>query len=173
MVKLTSAPRIVVYHYVIVVQWCCCSTGYASYGQVTSFWSFFCITGNDDHLLPRKRIGRYCAVPTSTSGWCLCIYAEYACVVEQPTSIHSRVQLEHYKNKICDKHHLLWRKQSISTPCGCIFPLQFKNSLCYLEQRYPTNYETANLPQVIMTSDEEWDPFVYTNSAHEIVILKL
>ena len=61
---------------------------------------FVSITGVGDHLLPQKRIGRYCAVSTSTSGRYLCVYAEYARVTEQPTSIHSCVQIEHSKNKI-------------------------------------------------------------------------
>ena len=76
-------------------------------------------------------------------------------MAEQPTLIHLCVQIEHYKNKICDKHHLLGGKQSISTPCGRIFLLQFKNGLCYLAQCYPIDYKMANLPQVLMISDEE------------------
>ena len=43
---------------------------------------YICITSLSDHLLPRKQIGRYCVVSTSTSGQCLCIYAEYDHVVE-------------------------------------------------------------------------------------------
>ena len=66
--------------------------------------------------------------------------------------------------KICDRHHFLGGKQSISTPCGCVFLLQLKNSLCYLPQCYPTDFEMANLLHVLMTLDEEYDPSVYTTT---------
>ena len=123
------------------------------------------ITGVGNHLIPQKRIGCYCAVSRSTMGDCLCIYAEYACVLEQPTSIHSVIQLEHYKNKVDDKHWLLNGTQSITNPTGKIFPLVFKNGLCYLPQQYPTDIKMVTLPQVIITSDEEGDPSIYTTNA--------
>ena len=37
---------------------------------------FVSITGIGDHLIPNKRVGRYCAVSKSIHNKCLCIYAE-------------------------------------------------------------------------------------------------
>ena len=92
------------------------------------------ITSIGNHLISQKRIGCYCAVSHSTADDCIFIYAEYARVPEQPTSIHSVIQLEHYKNKGDGRHWLLGGFQSITTPTGEIFPLVFKNGLCYLTQ---------------------------------------
>ena len=88
---------------------------------------FVSITGIGNHLIPHKRIGCYCAVSGSTMGDCLCIYTEYVCVPEQPISIHSVIQLEHYKNKVDDKYYLLGGFQLITTPCERIFPLVFNS----------------------------------------------
>ena len=48
---------------------------------------------------------------------------------------------------------------------GKIFPLVFENELFYLPQQYPIDIEMVTLPQIIMTSDEEWDPSIYTTNA--------
>ena len=124
---------------------------------------FVRITRVADHLISTKQVGRYCVVSMSTCGNCLCVYDKYAHVLEQPILIHSVIQLEHSKNKDDNYHCILGDIQPISTPYGCVFPLVFKNGLCYLPQRYPTLYKIANLPQILMMSDEEWDPSIYYN----------
>ena len=94
----------------------------------------------------------------------LCIWFEYACVIEQSTSIHSMVQLEDYGAKISDKSVHLGGKQSIVTPCGTMFSLMIKKGLRYLPQRKPTDDEmNGGLPQ-IMTSSKELDPSIYNTT---------
>ena len=125
------------------------------------------ITGVGNHLINQKRIGKFCSVsPGITKDGILsdilCIWFEYARVIEQSTSIHSMVQLEDYGANISGKAIHLGGKQSIVTPCGTTFPLMIKKGLPYLPQRKPTDDEmNGGLPQVIMTSDKEWDPSIY------------
>ena len=87
---------------------------------------FISITCVGNHLIPQKRIGCYCAVSRSTAGDCLCIYAKYVCAPEKSTTILLVIQLEHYKNKVIDRHWLLEGSQLITTTTGNIFPLVFK-----------------------------------------------
>ena len=47
---------------------------------------------------------------------------------------------------------------------GEIFPLSLKNELAYLPMRLPTDEEmNGGLPQCIFTSDQVWDPTIYTD----------
>ena len=125
------------------------------------------ITGVGNHLINQKRIGKFCSVsPGITKGGIigdiLCIWFEYALVIEQATSIHSMVQLEAFGAKISDKAIHLGGKQLIVTACGTTFPIMIKKGLPYLPQHKPTDAEmNGGLPQVIMTSDQEWDPSIY------------
>ena len=59
-----------------------------------------------------------------------------------------------------DRHWLLGGSQSITTPTRIFFPLVYRNSFCYIPQCYPTDHNMVNLPKVIITSDEEWDPSI-------------
>ena len=93
---------------------------------------FVRITGVGNYLIPELIIGHYCLVSQSTRGDCLCNYALYACAPEQPTSIHSVIQLNHYKNNVDNKDYLLGGSQLITMSYGRIFPLVFKKGLCYL-----------------------------------------
>ena len=43
-------------------------------------------------------------------------------------------------------------------------PLRFKKGLAYLPQTYPSNEELRSLPQVLMTSEAEWDPSVHDDT---------
>ena len=41
-----------------------------------------------------------------------------------------------------------------------IIPLRFENALLYTPVREPTEWELENLPRVVLTSDEPWNPAV-------------
>ena len=42
-----------------------------------------------------------------------------------------------------------------------VFPMVIENGLCYLPMQPPTDEEMESLPQLIMTSDEPWDPTLF------------
>ena len=56
---------------------------------------------------------------------------------------------------------LLEGEQSIITPTGHTFSLVIGGGLCYLPQRFPTNHEMRELPQVLMISIIPWVPSIY------------
>ena len=43
-------------------------------------------------------------------------------------------------------------------PYGHKIPLAVREGLCYMDMRAPTDDELAQLPHVLMTSDDPWDP---------------
>ena len=112
---------------------------------------FATIYGITDNKISNKLIERYCAVFPFKDGKCLCIYPEYARVLEQPTSINSGTQLQDYGNKNSDISTLLDCGQYLITPTGHIFPFIIEGGLCYLPQQLPTNCEMSVVLQVLMT----------------------
>ena len=119
------------------------------------------VTGGGDHTIKDIPIARFCAVSRSQHGNVLCIYHKYAGGRIQERTIHSKIQLADYGNKVDDNTMKLGGQQTIVAHGGHIFPLSMNNGLCYLEQRIPTDEEMHFLPQVIMTSDQVWDPSIY------------
>ena len=82
-----------------------------------------------------------CAVSRSLDGSVLYIYHNYATGQIEPTTIHSKVRLQHQNNNVDDTIMMLGGSQIITTADSSIFPLTAKNGLCYLEQRRPTVWE--------------------------------
>ena len=135
---------------------------------------FATIYGNTYHEINNKYIGRYCAVSPSKEGDVVCIYPEYARVLEQPASIHSGTQLQDYGNWILDFSTLLGGGQSIIAPLGHIFPLIILGGLSYLPQRLPIDCKMISLPQVLMTLSKPWDPSIfYTKCTIEELLCSL
>ena len=111
------------------------------------------VTGVGDHTINDIPIARFCAVSRSQNCNVLCVYHKYAGGRIQERTIHSKIQLADYRNKVDDTTMKLGGQQTIIAHSGHIFPLSMSNGLCYLEQRIPTDTEMHLLPQVIMTSD--------------------
>ncbi len=85
-------------------------------------------------------------------------------VPHQPTTIHSTIQLHHYGKKVDDVLYKLGGGQRLVLPTGEIFPLCIRNGLAYLSMCLPTDEEmNGGLPQCIFTSDQVWDPTIYTD----------
>ena len=116
------------------------------------------ITGLGERIVSNVPVGSVCAVSNSLDGSVLCIYHNYATGHIQPTTIHSKVQLQDYHNIVDDTILMLGGSQTLTTGKRSIFPLTVKNGLCYLEQRKPTEWEMKKLPKHEMTSIELWDP---------------
>ena len=76
-------------------------------------------------------------------------------------TIHSCVQVEHYGNDVNDKSRKVNSgKQRITTIENYIIPLQIREGLVYMDMRLPTDQELVGLPQVIFTSNMDWDPSI-------------
>ena len=104
------------------------------------------VTGVGEHTINDIPIARFCAVSQSQYGNVLCDYHEYAGGNIQERTIHSKIQLMAYGNKVDDTTMSLGGQQTI---------------MCHLVQRIPTDEEMRVLPQVIMTSNRFWDPSIY------------
>ena len=63
-----------------------------------------------------------------------------------------------YKSKLL--HHV---KQKSISPDHYILLLKMKIGLPYIDISPPTNEELENLPHIIMTSDDHWDPTILDN----------
>ena len=111
------------------------------------------VTSVGDHTINDIPIARFFAVSRSQYGNVLCAYHEYAGGRIQERTIHSKIQLADYGNKVDDTTMKLGGQQTIIAHGGHIFQLSMSNGLCYLEQLIPTDTEMHLLPQVIMTSD--------------------
>ena len=68
--------------------------------------------------------------------------------------------MEHYGVTVDDKSVKVGGKQRIVSPDGYHIPLQVKNGLPCMKLRPPTDKELAELPQVHLTRNEEWNPSV-------------
>ena len=66
--------------------------------------------------------------------------------------------MEHFKCKVDDRSIKVGGEQSIRTLEGYVAPLSFREGLTYIAIRPYTNEEYRDLPHVVMTSDEVWDP---------------
>ena len=76
-------------------------------------------------------------------------------------SIHSSIQLEAYGLDVNDKSRKIQGgAQRIVTPDGYIHPLQVINGLTYVPMCPFTDKEWDELPHVIWTADQDWDPAI-------------
>ena len=68
--------------------------------------------------------------------------------------------MEHFKIEVNDKALSLGGKQCINTPDDYSIPLNIRNGLPYMSIRPYTDKELLELPQIILTADQEWDPSI-------------
>ncbi|HET7637806.1 MAG TPA: hypothetical protein VFK47_03615, partial [Ktedonobacteraceae bacterium] len=121
------------------------------------------ITGIDSHKVKDVIIGTCAGRIMSTNGPIICLLHQYA-YTGKGSTIHSVIQLESFGLDVNDRSlKLKHGKQRIMTPDGYIIPLQIREGLAYLDMRPPTDFELENLPHVVLTSDDTWDPTVFDN----------
>jgi hypothetical protein len=117
------------------------------------------ITGIDNHQMPDLDVVQAGAYVTSHKGPVIAIFNQYA-HIKTGASIHSSLQLEHYKLQVDDRSLRAGGTQCISTPEGYMFPLDIIDGLVYLRMRPYTDAEYDDLPHVPFTSDVTWDATV-------------
>jgi hypothetical protein len=114
------------------------------------------IGGVGDHLINGIQIGSFTAVIQKI--WVTSLPGSIIILTFQST-IHSAVQLEDYKLLVSDTCIKHGGKQRIDTPDGHWIPLTFKEGLCYVKQRSPTDTELTTYPHFhYFTSETDWDP---------------
>ena len=117
------------------------------------------VTGIDNHELSALKVVDAVSVVQSHKGPVLAFMRRYAYHPQHKT-IHSSIQLEHYKNYVSDKAIDAGGQQIIKTLDGYVFPLDIISGLPYLKIRPPTDEEVRTLPYTILTSGDPWDPRV-------------
>jgi hypothetical protein len=92
---------------------------------------------------------------------------QYA-LLNKGSTIHFPCQFEWYKNDVNDKSiNVPGGLQCIQTLFGYIILLNIKDGLACLYIRLYTDHEWDNLPDVILTSEIEWDPSVLDHDFKE------
>ena len=125
------------------------------------------VTGLGDHQVTDLHIVSAGGVVPTQRGEVIVILHQYAYMPTQKT-IHSSTQLEHFKNAVDDRStKVQGATQSITTVEGYVIPLRFRNGLPYMPIRPYSDQEWNDLPHVVLTSDEEWDPKVMDEDRDE------
>ena len=122
------------------------------------------VTGIDNHQLNSLALVDAVGKTISNHGPVLAICRQYAHHAAASRSIHSCIQIEHYKNRVNDVSKLApGGGQYIKTLHGYFLPIDIENGLPYLKMEPPSDDDMNTLPVVILTSDGRWDPRVLDN----------
>ena len=108
---------------------------------------FVNVKGIDEHILNRIKLGTFASKVKTNRGICIFLWHNYARVLTQKRSIHSKFQLEAYGNIVWDD---FLDKHQIITPCGHIVPLVQKSGLYYMEMEKPTIEDLEKHPVVVI-----------------------
>ena len=120
------------------------------------------IRGIDNHEINQCRMVDASAKVDTHRGPVIVIMRQYAYHGINRT-IHSAGQIEHYKNTVDDKSMRVGGRQCIKTNDGYILPLDIIGGLPYLKMSPNSDKEYEELPHVVLTSSEDWDPTVLDN----------
>ena len=115
------------------------------------------VTGIDNHELNALRIVDAAARITTQRGPAIVILRQYA-YHGLGRTIHSAGQIEHYRNKVDDRSMLVGGRQCIRTNDGFIIPLDIINGLPYMKMHPHTDKEWEDLPHVVLTGSDTWNP---------------
>ena len=113
------------------------------------------LDGIANHQLTSIKIGTVGSYAVSQRGPIILIMNLYA-IFQEHRTIHSCIQLEHFKNKVDDQALKAGGLQCINTNDGYVFPLDIVNGLSYLKMHPYSDQEFETLPHIILTSDMIW-----------------
>ena len=117
------------------------------------------VTGIDNHELNALKLVDASAKVITQLGPAIVILRQYA-YHGRDRSIHSAGQIEHYKNMVNDRSMKVGGTQHIRTQEGYILPLDIINGLPYLKMCPNTDQEFEDLPHIVLTGGNQWDPRV-------------
>jgi hypothetical protein len=115
------------------------------------------VTGIDNHEMTDLQIVDTASWAMSNKGPVILIFNQYA-YHGLGRSIHSAIQLKHYKNRVDDRSIKSGGRQCLTTLEGYVIPLDIINGLPYMKMRPPLDDKLKDLPHIIMTSGERWNP---------------
>jgi hypothetical protein len=116
------------------------------------------IQGIDDHMIKDVWIGTVGAVVNTQHGEVIAILHQYAYTGKGGT-IHSSSQLEWCGNDV--NNHLIKidsGRQQLTTPDGYVIPIDIRRGLPYITTCPFTDEEFEELPHILWTSEDNWDP---------------
>jgi hypothetical protein len=111
------------------------------------------VTGIDNHEMTDLKIADTASWVMSNKGPIILIFNQYA-YHGLGRSIHSAIQLEHYKNRVDDRSIKSGGRQCLTTLEGYVIPLDIINGLPYMKMHPQSDDELRALPHIIMTSGE-------------------
>ena len=120
------------------------------------------VMGIDNHQITSIPLASVGGISTSQHGPVILIFHQYA-HYGKGKSIHSPIQMESFSNHVNDKSIKTGGGQFIQTNDGYTLPLDIKDGLAYLPLRPFSDQEWEQLPHVVMTADDEWDPTILDN----------
>ena len=128
------------------------------------------VTGIDNHEINSLKVVDASAKITTQRGDVIGIFRQYAYHGKGRT-IHSSGQMEWFRgNKVKDRSIVVGGSQNIRTLEGYVIPIDIISGLPYIKMVPNTQKEFDELPHVVFTSSEEWDPTVLdctiTNNPH-------
>ena len=126
------------------------------------------ISGIGDTELEEVTIGNVAGLIQTDKGPVIAVFNQYA-TYGKGNTIHSAIQLRSFQNRINDiPKSCPGGSQTLTTPEGHVIPLAIRDGLCYMDMRRPTDKELEELPHVIMTSDDIWEPTLYDAEPDEL-----
>jgi hypothetical protein len=116
------------------------------------------IQGINNHMIKDVLIGTVGAVVNTQPGEVIAIMYQYAYTGKGGT-IHSSSQLKWCGNDV-NNHSIKidGGRQRLTTPDGYIIPIDVRPGLPYITMRPFTDEEFEELPHVVWTSEDNWDP---------------
>ena len=126
--------------------------------STTEFADVKGIAGAEVNDVPLSTVA---GVIDTSGGRIIGIFHQYAHYGKGHT-IHSPLQMEAFGLQVDDRSSALGKGgQQIVTPEGYIIPLSMQQGLPYMKMHAPSDKELETLPQVMFTSDDNWDPAIY------------
>jgi hypothetical protein len=116
------------------------------------------IQGIDNHMIKDVPIGTVGAVVNTQHGEVIAIMHQYAYTGKGGT-IHSSGQLEWCGNDVNNRSiKIEGGMQWLTTPDGYVIPIDVRHGLPYIMMWPFTDEEFEELPHVVWTSEDTWDP---------------
>ena len=120
------------------------------------------VEGIDNHILADHPIITAGGVTNSNCGPIILILHKYA-LTGKGTTIHSSPQIEWNKVGMDDKSVKVGGSQCLLTLDGFTIPLNIHCGLPYLDMQPFSDTEWKELPHVVLTHKDDWDPTVLDN----------
>jgi hypothetical protein len=117
------------------------------------------IQGIDDHMIKDVPIGTVGAVVNTQRGEVIAITMHQYAYTGRGGTIHSSGQLEWCGNDVNDHSIKIdGGRQRLTTPDGYVIPIDVRHGLPYITMHPFTDEEFKELPHVLWTSEDDWDP---------------